>query len=116
MDYCTQVGLPEPTFEGKWGGLAVIFTKQKGAKPWETTDGSTKEVAEKTVEKSSPKSSPKIIRLIGVNPNITTLEIAKILGLSKRAVLKNIKKLKEQNKLKRVGPNKGGYWEVIDTG
>jgi transcriptional antiterminator len=47
------------------------------------------------VVKSSPKSSPKIIQLIDANPYITALEIAEKLGLSKRAVLKNIKKLKE---------------------
>ena len=28
--------------------------------------------------------------------------------------MRNIKKLKEQNLLKRVGSDKSGYWEVLD--
>jgi len=50
------------------------------------------------------------------NPNITTIELAEILEVSRRAIAKQIAKLKEQGKLKRVGPDKGGYWKVIDNG
>ncbi len=130
VEYCTRVGLPEPVFEGKWGGLAVIFNKTPGIKPWETSDGVTDKNSESRkdfgkISESSPESSPKssskssfnslqkIIKLIEDNPFITTVEIAKIIGMSKRAVLKNTKKLKDQGRLKRVGPNKGGYWEII---
>ena len=27
----------------------------------------------------------------------------------------SISKLKEQRKLKRIGPDKGGYWEIIEN-
>ena len=37
VKYCTDAGLPEPTCEGKWGGVAVIFTKEKDVRSWETT-------------------------------------------------------------------------------
>jgi hypothetical protein len=30
----------------------------------------------------------------------------------KKSELKSIKKLQEQNRLRRIGPAKGGYWEV----
>src|SRR3546814_3428797 len=60
--------------------------------------------------KSSPKSSPKtedqILNLIRENHTITTEELGRILGISKRAVLKQIDKLKEQNRLKRIGAAK----------
>jgi biotin operon repressor len=36
------------------------------------------------------------------------------IGISKRAILKQIDKLKEQGRLRRIGPAKGGYWEVIE--
>jgi len=47
------------------------------------------------------------------NPRVTIAELAQIIGLSDRAVKKNIKKLKEEGLLKRVGPDKGGYSEVV---
>ena len=35
------------------------------------------------------------------------------MGISHRKVQENIQKLKEMNKLKRVGPDKGGHWEIV---
>ena len=67
--------------------------------------------------KSSPKSSPKtedqIIELIRLNASITTEKLGETLGISKRAVLKQIDKLKGQGRLRRVGPARGGHWEVL---
>ena len=34
------------------------------------------------------------------------------LGLTRRAVAKSIAKLQEQNIIRRVGADKGGYWET----
>ena len=64
--------------------------------------------------KSSLKSSQKILELISVSPCITISEIADNLGMTKRGVDKNIKILKEQGVIRRVGPDKGGHWEVIE--
>ncbi|MBU4262036.1 MAG: hypothetical protein KKC76_09205 [Proteobacteria bacterium] len=35
------------------------------------------------------------------------------LGLSPRAVEKQIAKLREEGRIRRVGPAKGGHWEVL---
>ena len=43
-------------------------------------------------------------------PNITTQEIADKIGISKRAVLKQIANLKE--KVEHIGSTKKGYWKV----
>ncbi len=40
--------------------------------------------------------------------------MAQILGISRRAVANQIAKLKRQGILKRVCPDKGGLWEVVD--
>lgn len=61
---------------------------------------------------NSEKSSEKIIKLMKQNKNITISDIAKRLNISTRAVEKQIAKLKKQNIIKRIGPDKGGYWEV----
>ncbi|MHC1755806.1 MAG: HTH domain-containing protein [Methanosarcina sp.] len=39
-------------------------------------------------------------------------ELAEILEISSRAVEKQIANLKYKGLLKRIGPDKGGYWEV----
>jgi len=65
-------------------------------------------------EKSSEKSSEKIIEIIKNNPSISAKMISEKLGLSSRAVEKQISKLKSDKRIERVGPAKGGYWEVID--
>jgi ATP-dependent DNA helicase RecG len=70
----------------------------------------------KSSVKTRVKSSVKILKLIRGNTNITIPEIARKIGLSTRAVEKQIAKLKEQEKIKRIGPDKGGYWEVVDSG
>lgn len=60
------------------------------------------------------KSSVEIIRLMAENPKITAAQIAERLGITMRAVEKQIAKLRTQEIIKRVGPNKGGHWEIIE--
>lgn len=64
-------------------------------------------------EKSSEKNSEKILRYIAKNSKVTIDELAEKIGISTRAIEKNLKKLQESNRLKRVGPDKGGFWQVI---
>jgi ATP-dependent DNA helicase RecG len=40
--------------------------------------------------------------------------LATLLKLSEDDVKYQIKKLKDKGIIKRVGPDKGGYWEVIE--
>lgn len=65
------------------------------------------------IEKSKEKSKEKIIRFISENPQITTNQLAELIHLSIAGVEKNLRQLKEQNLIRRVGPDKGGHWEVI---
>lgn len=69
---------------------------------------------EKTRVKGSVKGSVKIIELINNNSRITAKTIVEILGISLRAVEKQIAKLQQQGILKRIGPAKGGYWTIIE--
>jgi len=64
-------------------------------------------------EKSSQKSSQKILQILSGDGSVTTQQLADRLGISRRAVAKQIKNLQEQGLLKRVGPDKGGHWEVV---
>ena len=62
--------------------------------------------------KSSVKSSVKIIELIQQDKNITIPAIAESLGLTTRAVEKQLANLQKTGHVRRIGPDKGGYWEV----
>ena len=61
----------------------------------------------------SLKSSLKILETLGMKPTCTYDELSEKLGISRRAITKQIKKLRDAGKLRRVGPDKGGYWEVV---
>ena len=64
-------------------------------------------------QKTSQKTSQKIIDLIKEDPYISTSKMAEIIGVDRRNIARNIKKLQEQSVVRRVGPDKGGFWEVI---
>ena len=66
------------------------------------------------MKKNVKKNIEEIINLIRKKPNITIQEIEEVTGLSKRAVEWRLKKLREQGKLKRIGPDKGGYWKIVE--
>ena len=43
---------------------------------------------------------------------MTIRELAQQLDISQRAIEKQIDKLKRDGHLQRIGPDKGGYWQV----
>ena len=67
----------------------------------------------KDSQKSSQKSSQKIIELIQENPNVTTSEMAEKIGVTRRAIAKITGALQAEGVIRRVGPDKGGHWEII---
>ena len=66
------------------------------------------------MQKSMLKSMQKILELIVASPDITLSEMATRLGMTRNGVDKNIRKLKDQGIIRRVGPDKGGHWEIIE--
>ena len=66
----------------------------------------------KSSQKSSQKSSDVIISIMSENKSVTIAELATACNISTRAVQKNIDKLRNAGVVKRIGPDKGGYWKV----
>ena len=56
----------------------------------------------------------KIIAAIKNNPYITQDELSEAVGIARLNIIKNMKKLQEQNLIKRIGADKNGYWQVAD--
>ena len=96
--------LPEPKFENFQHGFRVtVYSKFH-------------EINEKVVEKvveNLTEHQKKIVESITENPKISALEISKTIGLSHRKTQENFKKLKDKGVLKRIGPAKGGHWEIV---
>lgn len=106
----------------KWGrGIHLILSREPDADFKEVGNHfisvfkrkEAKQVLQQTRVKTREKTREKIIRLIQARPRITMREIAERTGLSIKGVEWNIKKLKEEGILRRIGPAKGGYWEII---
>ncbi|MBO7565899.1 MAG: putative DNA binding domain-containing protein [Bacteroidales bacterium] len=84
---------------------------EKTGKTVEKTEN-TVEKTENTVEKKN-STVEKIIALIMHNPQITVKEISSLLNITRRGIEEQIKTLKSKGLIRRVGPDKGGHWEVI---
>ena len=65
-------------------------------------------------QKSSQKNSQIIVDLIKERSEITTAEMAEIIGITRRSIVNITNRLQEEGIIRRVGPDKGGHWEVIE--
>lgn len=54
----------------------------------------------------------KIIEAIKNNPYITQEELAEIVGIARKNIVANMKKLQTNGLIKRVGADKNGYWQI----
>lgn len=61
---------------------------------------------------SAERTREKILRLIQAQPTISTQELAEALEITRKGVEWQIRRLKEEGLIKRVGADRGGYWEV----
>lgn len=58
-------------------------------------------------------SQEKVLKSIISKPSITTNELCKVTSLGTSRISELIKELKELNRIKRIGSNKTGYWEIL---
>ena len=73
-------------------------------------------VHRKTIEgsvESSVEIDNPVLEQFRLNPELTLHALAKTLGISLRATEKRVANLQEKNKLKHIGPKKGGSWQVL---
>jgi ATP-dependent DNA helicase RecG len=111
-----------PIHAGCENNLLVLANKKQSAGSEKISNSSEK------ISNSSEMSSEKgrtgsdkpqdvvqsILNAIRKNPKVSAAEIAMKVGLSSRAVEKRIKTMRENGIIRRVGPDRGGYWEIIE--
>lgn len=87
---------------------ACLFTVKVHRKPVEKMTPISRPL------KTSGKTSGKILDILRQHEHLTIPELARLIGVTERSIERNIRKLQEQGLLRRVGPAKGGHWEVIE--
>ena len=70
-------------------------------------------IVESIVEKLSAMRGH-IVKIVWKNPNATAQSISKEVGIAPRNVQEHLKYLQKAGLLRRVGPDKGGHWEIVE--
>jgi ATP-dependent DNA helicase RecG len=133
--WCKESGLPEPEYLLEDGFKVIIkrpvfqpeitniisekFDETGKGTIFEKHLGSMEEIREKygrnmeEIWKKYGSRSFDILIQIHQNPRITTSLLAQKLGFAEVTIEKDIKKLKEEMIIKRMGSTKAGYWQII---
>ncbi len=86
----------------------------------ETTQKSTQKPTQKSTQKTTQKTTQKqraILAYLKDHPGASIREISlNVRGVTQNGVKSILLALKQKDLLNRVGPDKGGYWEVLGKG
>ena len=105
----TDYGLPEPHFEIIPGGFAVtVFANTK--KDLNSTNAVNEPVNEPVNERQK-----NIMILISKNKTISINDLSNTCKVGRETIKRDLNKLKDLNFIKRVGSDKAGYWELVNS-
>lgn len=104
-------GLRDPKFEMMGAGVRVTVFARDADK--HENYRNTPETTEKTTEKATENTTEKILEALRRNPDATTQMLAEQFGITADGVYWHVKKLKTQGKIRRIGGDRGGHWEVL---
>ncbi len=103
--------------------IRVEFSIQAGSfvarllkKPQPPIEGVGKEGGERVGKRAGENLSAKqqeILNLIRHDPHISAKRIAAKIGISTRKIEDHLRKLQIGGFLRRIGPRRGGHWEVL---
>ena len=110
VEACKAVGLPEPEYGAD--GLFVWITFKRpnvSTKTGGQTGGQT------SGQTGGQTTIEQVYSLIKDTPTITRAQLMELTGKSSNTIQKCILKLKQDNRIKRIGsPTFGGYWQIIE--
>ena len=99
--------------ETQGGYLAELaYENQKEYIKTDMLENVLENMLENVLEKELSIREKEIIQIISENSRITQNEISEKIGIAPQNIRKYITKLKQKGLLLRIGPDKGGYWEV----
>lgn len=122
---CANHDAPAPIFDTSMSGLMLTFKanpvhlKAALGEKLASALAPPPEWGERWGEKWGEKAAATRLRIVLAmrsNPHITTVMLAQELGVaSTSGVEKHLKVLREEGCIRRIGPAKGGHWEVLEV-
>jgi ATP-dependent DNA helicase RecG len=108
----SKAGLKEPVFEADSFFRVILYRDPRYALKslGNTQQDTVSDTVKDTVKISA--NQKKILSFIIKDPAITAEFLSQQVGINIRNIKNNIAVLKERGFLKRIGPDKGGHWEV----
>ena len=77
------------------------------------SEAMSERLSEMMSEKLSGKTSEKIIAALNQDRTMTIADLAITLDVSTRSIERNLQRLQESGRLRRIGAARGGQWEVL---
>ena len=110
-----EADLQEPVFESDTFFRAIFYRNPEYALKRDVgkgeeggqTGGQRKDIALNDTQK-------KILKILTKKPHISRNELVYMIGINPSAIQKHFKKLQESGYIRRVGPDFGGHWEVVN--
>ena len=109
---CADYGIPKPEYTVHCNDIMMRFKSNKIANVQEKFT-ENENVQENVQEKDRTKI---ILGLLRTNNQISIRELAEQLQVTTKTIQRDLDKLKSQNIIRRIGADKGGYWQIITSG
>ncbi len=103
---CLAAGVPAPLLRYESGGLWVEFP----IAPVFRLSG----IGTETTQKTTQKTTQRILAILAEHPSASRKEIAERLAdITENGVKYHLNRLKAEGRIRRVGSDRGGHWEVM---
>ena len=122
MEHCHDRAEKEDVVEPVGSGMAVRQKPAAAPAAHHTSEAPRTRTANRTGGSAAGKSAPApaklssrdaILKHLRKNPYMSTRDLAEEIGISAKGVEKQLGILKATGRLRRIGPDKGGKWEVV---
>ncbi|KAA0004622.1 MAG: DeoR family transcriptional regulator, partial [Thermoplasmata archaeon] len=107
---CEKENAPFPEIEFNDNYFYVTFKQSR--EYLKLTSGEEKYVPGHVPENVPEKRREDMLLMMKKNNQVTIAELARYFGVTEKTIKRDIEKLKKEGKLNRIGPDKGGYWDV----
>jgi ATP-dependent DNA helicase RecG len=100
----------KPVVEGDFDYYKIMFYLEK--KPEALKGGQISgQISGQKIKLSARQEE--LLELIRKNPSISRKEISETIKINQSAIQRHLDKLKQKGIIKRIGPDKGGKWKVM---
>lgn len=113
LEDVTEAGRGVPSVVSKYGEDAYVFSEHfiDVIIPFNKNGFSV--TTRKGDSKQPENIRDGILDLLSSNNRLSRKDLSLLLGVTEGSIRHHLNKLQEEKHIKRIGPDKGGYWEVI---